>query len=238
MNSNILKLAVMFLVDIKGFGYDINKKIDCNVNYKSSVIEDISEILDGKSLTATQFYGVLDKAKSVEDKHLFHKPSEVLEYFKINYKRGLKRDPNNLIQLNRFYYHPKLQVAPPPPVLKIEDDGTITPSYDSEDFYLEMKDSFTVEDLLDYFYSKKNMAVPDSNIKKDIGAFNHLLQFWDIDFLMFLIDEAFTSSVDEGKPLPNSPLDIQEYDAQAMTVYEARKNICHEEGLDHVIPRG
>lgn len=238
MSGNILNLAVIFLVNIKKFEYDSNNKIDCDNNYKSDVVNDISEVLHGGSLTFEELEKHLYNAAKIDGgANLFYKPSDVLTYYNIKFKRGQANDPDNLIQVDRFYYHPRLQVVPPPPTLKIEDDGTITSSYEEESFYLEMVDSFTIKDLLSYFYSKKNSSIQESTFNRDIGALRHLLQFWDVDFLLFLIDEAFASSIDQGREVPNSPLDIQEFSDDALLLYESRKNILYEEGLDHVIPR-
>lgn len=237
MNNNSLKLASKFLREVKSFPDNDTGKIDCSVQYKNEVLKDVSEILTGKSVSYVQLVGLFDKTKDLENRESFYKPCDILEHYKIPFKRGTGSDPANLISINRFYYHPRLQLVPPAPKLKIDDDGTITSSYDSEEFFLEMIDSFTLRDLVDYFYSKTNSFVPSVNLVRDIGAFEHLLQFWDVDFILYLIDEAFAYSSDKGRPVPSSPLRIREYDEKALHVYESRKRISYEEGLDRVLPR-
>ncbi|MGH1263411.1 hypothetical protein ACQVWE_14000 [Bacillus cereus] len=237
MNNQMIVLASRFMDEIKDFKKDAHGKINCDSNYKKEVINDIGEILAGESVTAKQFHELFDKEKDNPQKGLFYKPSSILDAHNIQYVRKPYRDPDNLLVPGQFYFHPRLQLTPPPPMLKISDDGTIEASYDDEPFYLEIVDKITKKDLVDYFYSKTNAPTPEATLSRDIGAFDHMLRFWDVDFIFYLIDEAFTCSLDNGKPMPKSPLDIQHFEAEALLVHEARKNTCYEEGLDRVLPR-
>ncbi|MEK1828902.1 hypothetical protein AAAC51_07075 [Priestia megaterium] len=133
-----------------------------------------------------------------------YKPSNILEKHQISFVRKSYYDPENLLTLGQFYYHPRLQVVPPPPVLDIKDDGTINSSYEEEPFYLEIVDKMTVQDLLDYFYYKANVKPQEAVKARDIGAFEHLLKFWDVDFILYLIDESVVVSLDYGRPIPKS----------------------------------
>ncbi|UOE58240.1 hypothetical protein IRB79_27350 (plasmid) [Cytobacillus oceanisediminis] len=230
-------LATRFLQDIKEFPVDAHGKITCEPRYKKEVIHDIGELLAGESVTAKEMGELFRKEKDNPNKALFYKPSSLLESKGIAIKRKPYREPDNLLVPGQFYFHPRLQATPPPPVLQIFDDGTFKASYDEEPFYLEIIDKITVRDLVDYFYAKFYSVCPDSHYSKDAGAFEHMLKFWDVDFILYLVDEAFACALDSGKELPKSPLDIQQYEAQAAAVYEARKNTCFEEGLDRVHPR-
>lgn len=237
MNNQMIILASKFLHEIKDFEKDAHGRINCEANYKKEVINDIGEILAGQSVSAQQMSELFDKEKSNPQKGLFYKPSSILDHHKIQYVRKPYRDPENLLILGQFYFHPRLQVTPPPPMLEIADDGTIKASYDEEPFYLEIIDKISKRDLVDYFYSKTNAVAPEATVARDIGAFEHLLKFWDVDFILYLIDEAFACSLDSGTKMPKSPLEIQHFEAEALAVYEARKITCYEEGLDRVLPR-
>lgn len=238
MNTNhMIVLASKFLHEIKDFELDTHGKVSCEPTYKKEVMNDMGEILAGGSVTAAQMNELLDKEKDNPQKALFYKPSSILEAHKIQFVRKPYRDPENLLVPGQFYYHPRLQLTPPPPMLEIADDGSIKASYDDEPFYLEIIDKITKKDLVDYFYSKTNSPPKEATMARDIGAFEHMLRFWDADFILYLIDEAFAVSFDNGKPMPKSPLDIQHFEAEALAVYEARKITCFEEGLDRVLPR-
>ncbi|WP_257146728.1 hypothetical protein [Priestia megaterium] len=237
MNNHMIVLSSKFLHEIKEFEYGSHGKIDCDPNYKKEVINDIGEILAGQSVTAAQLNDLFEKEKDNPQKALFYKPCNILESHKIKFIRKPYSDPDNLLVLGQFYFHPRLQVTPPPPMLQINDDGTINASYEDEPFFLEIIDKITKKDLVEYFYSKMNAVPQPATLNRDIGAFEHMLRFWDVDFILYLIDEAFAVSFDNGRPMPKSPLDIQHFEEEALAVYEARKNTCYEEGLDRVLPR-
>lgn len=237
MNNKMIKLAMKFLEEIKGYKKDSHGKLKCDLKYKQEVMNEFGEILAGNSLTYAQLFGVLEKAKDEVDKESFYKPSDILNKLNIKFVKKPYTDANNLLIPGKFYYHPRLQLTPPAPKLKIEDDGTITPSYEEEEFYLEIVDKLTIENLITYYYNKMGKSVDKKYLSRDIGAMEHMLKFWDVDFILYLIDEAFAISMDKGEPLPNSLLDIQKYDEAALAVYEARKNLCFEEGLDRVHSR-
>lgn len=237
LNNEMIILASMFLQDIKEFKKDGHGIISCDPNYKKEVINDIGEILAGGSITAAQIKELFLKEKENPDKTLFYKPSSILDKYKITYVKKSYIDPENIMVPGQFYYHPRLQITPPPPVLQISDDGTFKASYEDEPFYLEIVDKFTKKDLVDYFYAKTGAAPKEATVARDIGAFEHMLRFWDCDFILYLIDEAFACSMDSGRPLPKSPLDIQHFEEEANAVYESRKITCYEEGLDRVLSR-
>ena len=238
MNNQMIMLASYFLHSIKGFPKDANGKIECEAQYKKEVMNDIGEILAGGSVTAAQMHDIFKREEANPNRSLFYKPCHILDAYKITYKRKSYRDPDNLLIPGQFYYHHRLQVTPPPPMIQVFDDGTFSSSYENDGpFYLEIVDKLTKKDLVDYFYNKTNMKCQEATLARDIGAFEHMLRFWDADFILYLIDEAFACAMDEGKQLPKTPLDIQHYEAQAAAVYEARKILCFEEGIDRVIPR-
>lgn len=236
-NNHMILLASKFMHEIKNFEKDPHGFVNCEPAYKLAVLNDIGEILAGGSITSKTFFDLMDKEKENPQKELFYKPSNLLEANNITFERKSYRDPNNLLVPGNFYFHPRLQITPPIPVLDISDDGTISASYEDEIFYLEMIDKLTKKELVDYFYLKTNSFAPEATLARDMGAFDHMLRFWDVDFILYLIDEAFACSLDSGGQLPKNPLAIQAFEVEALLVYEARKRICYEEGLDRVLPR-
>lgn len=237
LSNYIVQLATMFFKNIKGFPLGDHGKIQCDPRYKREVMHDIGELLAGECVTAKEMMNLFEQEKDNPDKHLFYKPYNILEKHAVVIKRRDYHIPGNLIIPGQFYYHRRLQATPPPPVIQISDDGTFKATYEDEPFFLEIIEKITVRDLVHYFYGKTNSVCPEAHTQKDCGAFEHMLKFWDVDFILYLIDEAFACSRDSGKQLPKSPLDIQQYETEAQLVYEARKLICYEEGLDRVYAR-
>jgi hypothetical protein len=86
-------------------------------------------------------------------------------------------------------------------------------------YYLEMKQRYTMNSLLDYYYTKLLVPIDFRDEKRDIGAFKHLISFYkfsnisSVDFILFVIDYMASN---EYKT--TNPLDIKNY-AQATYEY-------------------
>lgn len=236
MNESTM-LTIKFLTEVKGLQKDAEGKIDVGVSYKQKILEEVQSLLAG-NLDMPTIYSALERYKQEPVKHIeTYNVEEVLNYFRIPFTKGqVVYNPDNLMHPSKFYYHQQLQVTPPPPTLVQRKDGSFEASYDNEPFYLEMRDCYTVDDLLEYFYQRMNV-LERMNVERDKGAMKHLLKSYDLDLLLHLIDEAYAQSMDRGMPLPKEPFGMRDYLADAILLYEARKNTCFEGGLNRVIPR-
>ena len=119
---------------------------------------------------------------------------------------------DSLLKPNTFYYHNLLRIRPKAPIWHPEK------GYEEiEPFFLEMKINFTLDDLLNYYYTNIRVPVELRDYNKDIGALKFLLNKYNkmqvepIDFVLCLIDinkenENFTSSV----------LNLDKYNTQAL----------------------
>ena len=237
MLNEAIRLSIKFFEEIKGFGRDSTGKVKAPDKYKVTVMANIEQLLEG-GMTTQDLEGYLNKYKTEHPSpNEAYNIEEILKFFNVDAKKGIvQRDPNNLLKPGEFYYHPALQVAPPPPVLYQLDDGTFVSSYDNEEFFLEIKEKFTVEDLVQYFYNIMGLD-GEGFRERDMGAFKHILRSYDLDTVLYTIDEARFLSEDLSKPIPKSPFDIRDYIDEGAMVLEERKNTCYMEGLDRVIPR-
>lgn len=237
MLNEAIRISIKFFEEIKGFGKDSTGKVKAPDAYKVSVMNNIEQVLAG-GMKATELELLMDEYKSLHEKpEEAYSIDDILSFLQVNAKKKVvQRDPNNLIQAGKFYYHPALQVAPPPPMVIQLDDGTFQSSYETEEFFLEIKESFTYENLVEYFY--RVMEHDGVSFKeRDLGAFKHILRSYDLDVVLYTIDEARFLAEDLTKPIPRSPFDIRDYFEEGMSVLEDRKNTCYMEGLDRVIPR-
>ncbi len=193
-------------------------------------MHNIQEILAG-GMKSKELESLMDRYKKEHPTpHEAYSVEDILKFFKINAKKStIKKDPNNILEPGAFYYHPQLQVAPPPPTVIQLDDGTFQSSYENQEFFLEIKESYTFEELVDYFY--KVMGHEDASFKeRDIGAFKHMLRSYDIDTILYTIDEARFMAEDLDKHIPQSPFDIRDYIENGKEVLEERK--IHAIGRD------
>lgn len=126
------------------------------------------------------------------------KPSDLPEY--------LWED--SLLKQDVFYYHTSLQIIPPPPRWNPE-----TLQFSSEDFYLEMKIKYKIDDLLNYYY--KTLKIQSMDYNKDKGAMQYLLNKYkiegmeNVDIVLLLIDEAYRNDYSINNPLKLQDLEME-----------------------------
>lgn len=237
MQAEAIRLSVIFFEYVKGFKKDIHGRVNAPENYKLKVMGNFKEVLAGGA-NAQELERMMHEYREDHDKpQEAYNIEDILKYYKINPKKKVvKRDPNDIMEEGKFYYHPELQIVPPPPVIRQLDNGDFVSSYDEEDFYLEMKDKYTLENLVDYFH--KRMEIKGEGFKdRDIGAFKHILKSYDLDTVLYTIDQARFVAEDLSKPIPKTPFDIRDYFDEGTGMLEDRMNTCHMEGLNRVIPR-
>lgn len=116
---------------------------------------------------------------------------------------------NTLLKPDAFYYHEQLTIMPGPSIWHPNMKEK------SQKFYLEMKIKYTIDDLLNYYYTELLIPVELRDRNKDKGAFEHMLKKYTkfrcepIDFILYLIDynkqqEAFVTNV----------FDLQKYERE------------------------
>lgn len=147
-----------------------------------------------------------------------------------------KKAPNNLIEEGVFYYHNLLrETAGPARIIKDPQTGKmqrIEPT-----FYLEMVKSFTMENLLDYWYASSEQTSNESVIRKDKGRFDYLLGYYDIDEVLFAIDIAQeVRKKMKHKPLKNV-FDLEKYMDEAKEEIKAKRSTSRMNKVDRIIKR-
>ena len=116
---------------------------------------------------------------------------------------------NTLLKPDTFYYHEQLTIMPGPSIWHPNMKEK------SQKFYLEMKIKYTIDDLLNYYYTELLIPVELRDRNKDKGAFEHMLKKYTkfrcepVDFILYLIDynkqqEAFVTNV----------FDLQKYERE------------------------
>lgn len=238
MSQEMINLSLFFFEHVKGIGRDAGGQIDAPPTYKKMIMEDCFNLLQNKYSAKIILASMKDYKANVEDASLVYKVSDIIKHFKVAPDRTeeVKQVQENLMEAGRFYYHPALQVTPPPPTLKVNDDGTFEASYENDKYFLEMKSHFTMNELLHYFYSRTN-AKDTCHPERDKGAFRFLLKHCSIDHILYTIDEAMALVEDGEARYPTSPLDLQQYLPQGKGLMEDRMNACFEEGVNYVKPR-
>ena len=122
-----------------------------------------------------------------------------------------------------IYYHYNLQIHSKP-----NSVDPITLQVVKHPYYLEMKQRYTMNDLLDYYYNKLSVPIHFRDEKRDAGAFNHLISYYNfdkintVDFLLFVIDYivAYEYKI-------SNPLELKNW-AQSTYEYLEMNIICHK----------
>lgn len=159
------------------------------------------------------------------------------EYDMIHYWRD-QSEPvgGNLLRSDEFYWHNQLRVMPGPAKVEFDlDKGTITRK--QEPWFLEMRASYTVEDLLDYYLKQFDLTSSDINVNKYLGTFRYLLSRYDIDLLLFMIDACANDrkEADEGPPL--DPIIVGEYEYLGQQAMNRKITENRQAGGDRIEPR-
>lgn len=147
-----------------------------------------------------------------------------------------KQPPNNLIDPDTFYYHNALRVVSPPPKLYFDKEKGQMIRKDSE-YYLEMKNSFTMNDLLDYWYKSNEMQPNENNLRQDKGRFEYLLGFYDLDEILFMIDIAQDQRKEMKQRLLRNVFDLEKYAEDAKDSIKAKRSVSRMQGVDKIIRR-
>jgi hypothetical protein len=100
---------------------------------------------------------------------------------------------NNLLE-NKFYYHHLLRNISDPKEISIDIDGTL--NIKSKPNYLEMKEYFSIKNLIDYFHKKMNIKDKAKyKINKKISK--RLIANYSLDLILFTIDSTYHTLKDK-----------------------------------------
>lgn len=150
------------------------------------------------------------------------------------YKYNKPRQDGNLLKQGTMYYHKELKLLSPLPVITHDiDSGTMTSS--KVDYYLEPVASYTMDDLLDYFYSKQMADTQEFNRKRMYGLFKHMVQKYGLDKLLFMIEGAARMFDAEYKVFTLA--DFDSYSSTADQYLEEIKNNSKYAGGDKYVYR-
>lgn len=132
------------------------------------------------------------------------------ESFKNLFKCKKNGSNINLLKHNDgMYYHNQLRILPPPPT-SYYDPNKCEIIQEEIVYSLELRASYTINDLIEYIKTKTSMKYLANNIKKLIGAIKIEIKRFDIDYLLFLIDTADIFYCNKQKEL-KSLFEIEDY---------------------------
>lgn len=228
-NTASIVLSKLFIDNVRRFQKNEDGTVMANTSYKLAVINDAYNVLQ-----QVDFFEVKEKLESYDgEKTSFYSISNFLD---IKVKES--RSEEDLIVLGRFYLHPELQQSPRPPKANLDPETNEFVREEREPFYLEIVESFTVDDLLNYFYLKHLMdPMPGRSHKTQMS---NLARDFPLDMILYLIDaSAMTMEDDEDirKQPARNPAFLNDFLQEARDLIDKRKNALTEGGLTQIAPR-
>ena len=182
-----------------------------------------------------QFSMFLDNGHTYEEIHeeilkSFHNHDPFPHY---KYATPCNHD-GNLIKQGVMYYHKQLKLMNQLPVVNHDiDSGTMTSN--KVEYYLEPVASYTINNLLEYFYSKDMADTQEYNYKRMYGIFKHMINKYGLDKVLFMIEGAARMYESEHKVFSLS--DFDSYSSTASQYLEEIKNNCKYSGGDKYVTR-
>lgn len=140
----------------------------------------------------------------------------------------------NLVTQGVMYYHKQLKIMNSlPSIVHDIDKGTLTSS--AVEFYVEPVASYTMDDLLKYFYSKEMADKQEYNPKRMSGMFKHMIDKYGLDKLLFMIEASARMFEAEHKVFSLSDFDA--YSSTASQYLEEIRNSCKYSGGENYVPK-
>ena len=211
--GSVLDLAATYIVLIE--------KTEPDINRKKYIISKFSTYLDN-GYTYEQLHKAILEA--------FHNKQMFPHY---RYDKPNKQE-GNLVKQGIMYYHKELKLMNSLPVINHDiDKGTMTS--EKVEYYLEPVASYTMDDLLKYFYSKGMADTQEFNYKRMAGLFKHMIEKYGLDKLLFMIEGASRMFESEHKAFTLA--DFDSYSSTASQYLEEIKNNCKYSGGDEYVFR-
>ncbi|MCY8466585.1 hypothetical protein [Bacillus atrophaeus] len=185
---------------------------------------------------------LLDKGWSLEeikdqlDSFACTYPQIVINLYHIDEIMNQIEPPNNLMEKDVFYYHSELrEMSSPPKITRDKGSGELIRQ--SEDFYLEMKNRYTLQDLLNYWYKKMKIKPNDHMMKQDEGKFKYILGNYTLDEVLFAIDASVILRKERQQRLLRNAFELDKYIEDAREFIRRKENMHKMGGINREFRR-
>jgi hypothetical protein len=184
---------------------------------KKTIIRAITEVLNNGA-SSDDVYRKIESGRCTD--------TEYKEYF------NSVKPSGNLLKAPKVYYHNELRITSAAPLKQFDINSGEIVSVKQEHF-LEMRASYTVDELYNYVKRKEYLAKPLKDEARAKGSLVYLLKKYDIDFLLFLID---TSNDIYGSKLKyaRTVIELSDYETEAKENYVRRITECAISGSDKI----
>ena len=204
------------------YHYVINKFRVTNVNTKKHIYSDIISTLKNgvNDYEIIEYIDSLNNVRSWRD--------VILSSLRNNDKHKMNR-----IDGTTMYFHNELRITPGPPSVHFDiNTGEIISK--SEKFFLEMRSSYSVNDMFNYLKSKSQFKYCICDANRTKGALVFLLNKHSVDYTLFLIDTTNNILMNDNKFIYNL-LEVDKNINIANENYTRKKTENINNGLSNII---
>ncbi|MCY9186622.1 hypothetical protein [Bacillus halotolerans] len=178
----------------------------------------------------------LQEIKEQLDLFAYTYPRIVINLYHIDEIMNQIEPPNNLMEKDVFYYHSELrEMSSPPKIVRDQESGKLIRQ--SEDFYLEMKSRYTLQDLMNYWYKKMNIQPTDHLMRQDEGKFKYILGNYTLDEVLFAIDASVILRKERQQRLLRNAFELDKYIEDAREFIRRKENMHKMGGINREFRR-
>lgn len=164
---------------------------------------------------------------------VYKKRGYELEFDVTKMMRGRSATPN-LLNSRRFYYHNALRLTAAAPKRVINyDTGDIISV--NEPYFLEMKASFNVDDLVEYYVRHIKPQTMQDTVSRYKGVFGYLLKSYDVEAILFMVDALVNHVLSNDAKKPSTPFDCEKYYDEAREMRDKKKTEAVLSGGNEVV---
>lgn len=155
------------------------------------------------------------------------------------YFLGRKPIKINLLNPNQFYYHSQLRIFPAPIKKQIDYNTGEIVTVNKQEYFLEMKSSYTIDDAVLYYCKQMNLNVPKEDKEKNrfAGPIKYIVDKIGIEMFLFCVDSASNHIKEMDLKRLKSPLEVQDYYDDAKNNYNAKITEERLSGSDKIVPK-
>lgn len=151
------------------------------------------------------------------------------------YKFKKPKQNGNLLKYGVRYYHKELNIMSKlKPVCHDIDTGTITSQGENE-YWIEPRASYTIEDLIDYMYSKNIINMIEFPPNRMRGLMKSIVNQYGIETVLYMIEHCARVYESEHEIFTLRKFDT--YNSIARSYLEEVKNNCIYSGGANYVPR-
>ena len=231
-NTQSFVLAQLFMKHVKRFEKNDKGVYPGNTIYKMILIENSYKcLLAGNSF---QFMKEALRQNESSDTSFYNVEEFMRKHVQVFEEKRVKPIQGELIQVGLFYYHPLLQETASPPTYKLDSYTMKLTKSKAEPFYLEIRESFTIEQLLSYYYTSHHKdPLPGTS---GLTQMMNLVKGFGLDMALYLIEASSLSFIETGRGATTHAF-LPEFLEEAKELFNNRLLISKEGGLTHVTPR-